>query len=658
MSAMLKPQDMSRIILLGTPAVHPCDQERVVLAKTQMSLEQDAYLSRLVVYHTGTGAEEPLLPDAEQGELPQDHSPKWSPDGTKLGFLRKVRGVDELWVYHMEERTAERLTPEVKVKEYVFSPDGRKVVYTSRVNDVNSTAYRITRLRYKFDGEGMTNGYVQLFLLDLETGEVQQLTTRRSDHHTPVFTPDGRKLYYVSDYPEDDDRDKFPTIHVRDLAAGEETSFRPAVKSISALYPAADGSLMGIGKRHIAESTELDKWFRINLQKEETIWLDHLPELHIGSHLISDSKRPGAARIAAPAAGGEAFLFLATEQGLQALYLFKVKEEKVARIPLPLNVIAFDLASYDEQEIRFVFVGDSMRRPGELYHAVWRYGEKVEITALTDDHASFAAALPPAEIREYRVRSKDGLEIQGWSMTPMDEQGEPVQRKGTQLWIHGGPHLACGSAFHYDFWYWVSLGYRVLCCNPRGSTGYGQAFARAVVGDWGGGDVEDLFGFLEKVLAEEGRDEGEPLYLLGGSYGGYLVNWIIAHDHRFRAAVTERSICNLYSKIGSSDNGFYNNLHQLGGTMDLWTDEQAIMARSPIRYAPQVETPVLIIHAEQDHRCPIEQAEQWYIALKRLGKETAFLRLPGASHAYVTAGKPQQRAARLQAIEAWLAEYR
>lgn len=140
---------------------------------------------------------------------------------------------------------------------------------------------------------------------------------------------------------------------------------------------------------------------------------------------------------------------------------------------------------------------------------------------------------------------------------------------------------------------------------------------------------------------------------MGGSYGGYLVNWLIAHDHRFQAAISERTVCNLYSKFGNSDLGFSINKAELGGG-ELWTDEELLMERSPIRYAPQVSTPVLLLHGENDQRCPIEQSEQWFNALRRLGKEVEFIRFPGASHAMAATGRPQQRRARLKAIADWL----
>lgn len=658
---MLEPTDLCKLTLLGAPSVRPLYREQIVLAKSEMSVEKDTYVSQLVVYDTQTGTEQKLLSSDQEGETPSDHSPKWSPDGEKLAFVRKAQGRDELWLYESAGGTVTPLAPKYKVKDFIWSPDSRSIVFVSRVNDVNPVAYKIKRIRYKLDGEGMTNGYTQLFLLDVEKGQVSQLTSRESDHGNPVFS--GGRLLYSSDYLEGNDLDKDPLIYALDLSTGNESLIQPGLKFISSLFLMPDGSIVGTGKRYISSSTEYDKWFKISEQAQETEWLVGQPDVHIGYHIIGDSKRTGFNSVAV-SVDHQRFIYAATNEGRQSLYLLDMAAfpaastitdngPSIVKLPIDLNVIAFDVETCNERECIVVFIGDTMDRPGELYRAVWQYGNDIRIEQLTSYHSEILKSLPRMDIREYHYRTKDDLTINGWSLQPSEEQAA-LPSRGTMLWIHGGPHLAYGYSFHYDFRYWTSLGYRVVICNPRGSSGYGQEFSNGIIGEWGNKDVEDVLGFLEEVLKQEGRDDNEPLYLLGGSYGGYLVNWIISHDDRFTAAVTERSICNLYSKIGNSDIGFQNNLHQLGGNPDLWTDEERIMERSPIRYAQQVNTPVLIIHAEQDHRCPIEQGEQWFTALWRLGKTVEFIRFPGASHALATAGRPQQRIARLDGIKEWL----
>lgn len=665
---MLNTASFAELTLLGTPNVDPVQPEQIVLAKTKISIESNDYISQLVVINQKTKDEQLLWVAEDQDSNWNDVSPKWSPNGEKLAFIRKIQGRDELHIYDRTTKQVRALASQYKVKDYVWSPDSEHIVFISRVNDVNPIAYKVKRMRFKLDGEGMTNGYNHIFLVDVASAEVRQLTFDDSDHSNPTFTADHQYLYYSMDYAAGNDLDKNPVIHKLDLQSRQVTVLQPEVKSITTLFVWKKPFLLGIGKQNISSSTEYDKWFIYNEEQSKTEWFIHQPEVHIGYHLISDSKRSGLTDIAAATNDDDIFVYAGTNQGKQSLYLLHValQNERVEanfnEIRTELNVINFAVQACTDQACHIVLTGDSMNQPCELYHLRWNYEKgrqtscEASVSALTACNKT--ASTSPIQINSYTYVTKDELQIQGWSMQLADqEQRANATYKGTMLWIHGGPHLAYGECYHHEFRYWANLGYRLVFCNPRGSSGYGQSFAYEIIGQWGNKDVDDIMGFLDVVLTNEGIAEHEPLYLLGGSYGGYLVNWIIGHDHRFKAAVTERSICNLYSKIGNSDIGFQNNIHQLGGHVDLWTDEQYIMERSPISYAPEVTTPVLIIHAEQDHRCPIEQGEQWYSALHRLGKEVEFIRFPGASHALATTGKPKQRIARLEGIREWLARY-
>ncbi|MFD0681992.1 MULTISPECIES: S9 family peptidase [unclassified Paenibacillus] len=647
---MLRSTDLSRLTLLGAPSVHPREREKVVLAKGRMDIEQDVYISELIVLNTNTHIETVLFEAPKEGELPSDHSPRWSPNGDLLAFIRKFGANDELWVYRPSSGSIHALTPKWKVKDFVWAPDSRTIVFTSRVNEINTTAYTVKRIRYKLDGEGMTNGYTHLFEVDVESSEVSRITAVESDHGNPAFSADGQSLYYTVDYPDGVDLAKSPQVHVQNRVDGSTTAIAPDVKSVSALVPLPNGSLLGSGKKHTPNSAEFDQWFQVEPGERE-YWLHGNVDVPLGYHIISDSKRTGINTAVVHHAASEFIFFVGTYEGRQSIYRLDTTSSQVAALPLALNVIAFAVEYCDTREFTVVFVGDAMDHPGELYRAVWKDQNPVQVERITGYNEEMQQQVSSAEVHEHFYKTPDGLTIQGWTMEVLKKDASP--RAGTILMIHGGPHLAYGHSFHFDFWYLASRGYRIVFCNPRGSYGYGQAFSYGVVGEWGGKDVQDILGFLEDVSAADKFVAEEPLYVMGGSYGGYLVNWLIGHDHRFKAAVTERSICNLYSKIGNSDLGFQINLYELGGQSDLWNDEEYIMDRSPIRYAEQVSTPVLILHGELDHRCPIEQGEQWFLALKRLGKDAEFIRFPGASHAMASSGRPQQRLARLDAVADW-----
>lgn len=242
----------------------------------------------------------------------------------------------------------------------------------------------------------------------------------------------------------------------------------------------------------------------------------------------------------------------------------------------------------------------------------------------------------------------DGLALNGFLYISNPGKARPLVTI-----IHGGPHLCYGSGFDLEVQLLLSHGFNVLLPNPRGSAGRGSEFRRMSVGEWGGMDYSDVMGFVDLVEKDPRVDESS-LYLLGGSYGGFLVNWILTQTDRFKAVISERSISNLISKYGTSDVGFTVNRYEMAGADIFEESVKALIQRSPIFYANKVTTPVLLIHGENDKRCPIEQSEQFFIALRRLGKECEFIRFPEEGHSLAYSGRPDHRIQRMQAILGWL----
>jgi dipeptidyl aminopeptidase/acylaminoacyl peptidase len=248
-------------------------------------------------------------------------------------------------------------------------------------------------------------------------------------------------------------------------------------------------------------------------------------------------------------------------------------------------------------------------------------------------------------------RSYDGHRVQGWIMKPYNF------RKGRKypaiVEVHGGPRAQYGNVLFHEMQYLAAKGYVVFYCNPRGSQGYGEAHAKAIVGDWGGPDYEDVMAGTD-ILCELPYVDPKRIGITGGSYGGYMTNWVVGHTKRFRAAVTQRSVVNLISFFGSSDMGWDLNEEFLALP---WTKFEELKRMSPITYAHKIRTPLLIIHSENDLRCPIEQAEQLFVYLKYLGRKVEFVRFPEEPHGLSRGGRPDRRMARLQFISDWFDRY-
>jgi dipeptidyl aminopeptidase/acylaminoacyl peptidase len=256
------------------------------------------------------------------------------------------------------------------------------------------------------------------------------------------------------------------------------------------------------------------------------------------------------------------------------------------------------------------------------------------------------------QMDEVWVKGASGNKIQGWVLRP------PGFRKNSKypsiLEIHGGPRVQYGNFFMHEFYYLAAQGYVVHFCNPRGGQGYGEAHSKSIWRNWGTVDYDDLMAWTDYVRRKPYID-GRRMGVTGGSYGGYMTNWIIGKTDRFKAAVTQRSVSNLISMWGSSDFNWVfqdeiNGRPPWAGLDDYWR-------QSPMKHIGKATTPTLVIHSEQDLRCAIEQGEQVFVALKRLGVETEMVRFPDEPHGLSRGGRTDRRVDRLKHILRWFDRY-
>jgi dipeptidyl aminopeptidase/acylaminoacyl peptidase len=248
--------------------------------------------------------------------------------------------------------------------------------------------------------------------------------------------------------------------------------------------------------------------------------------------------------------------------------------------------------------------------------------------------------------KELTVAGRDGYPVHGWVAVPEGTGTHP-----TLLMIHGGPYASYGVDLFDETQVLVDAGYAVVYCNPRGSAGYGQAHGRAIRQAMGTVDLHDVLDFLDGAVAADGRLDGSRVGVLGGSYGGYLTAWTIAHDHRFAGAIVERGFLDPEVFFGTSDIGSFFGLEYVGET------PEQVAAQSPQAVAGQVRTPTLVLHSELDLRCPLSQAERYYSTLKRHGVETELVVFPGENHELSRSGRPRHRQQRFQLILDWWKRY-
>jgi dipeptidyl aminopeptidase/acylaminoacyl peptidase len=248
-------------------------------------------------------------------------------------------------------------------------------------------------------------------------------------------------------------------------------------------------------------------------------------------------------------------------------------------------------------------------------------------------------------MRERTATAPDGYPVHGWITVPPGPGPHPVL-----LTVHGGPFAQYGWTLLDETQVYVSAGYAVVQCNPRGSSGYGAAHGRAIRGGWGDLDAADVLAFLDAALLEPGLD-GDRVGIMGGSYGGYLTTLLIGRTSRFAAAISERAFNDPVSFVGSSDIGWYFPDLYLG------TDPGQVAAQSALAGAGAITTPTLVIHSEQDWRCPLEQGARLYVELKRRDVPSELLLFPGEGHELSRSGRPRHRLARFEHILRWWARW-
>lgn len=286
-------------------------------------------------------------------------------------------------------------------------------------------------------------------------------------------------------------------------------------------------------------------------------------------------------------------------------------------------------------------------RPGRLQELYLYEGkETVCLTSLNDENLRDRAISEPVA---FTAIAPDGNRVDAWLLPPVGLA--PGAKAPLVLWIHGGPRTALSPVFFHEFQLLAGKGYAVLASNPRGSSGRGNAYAD-IRGKYGTIDYDDLMAVVDEALRRFAYLDRDRLAVAGGSYGGFMTNWIVGHTDRFRAAVSERGISNWVQKFCSTDIGYFFNHDQIGATP--WSDGgEKLWWHSPLRFADRVKTPTLFIHSEQDYRCTLAEGIQMFTALRYHGVETRLVMFREENHELSRSGKPKHRVRRLEEIVAW-----
>ena len=681
MSNPIGPELFRHLTSVGDPTVSP-DGSRCAYVLSW--IDEATSESRSRIYQVGLADDGDRSNPRPFTRGNADTQPRYSPNGEYLAFLRPPDSPDahrQVWLMPADGGEAVRLTSLPSgAREFAWSPDSSRLAMVADVDPDNARdpdspenqpkERTVRRIRYRHDAIGWRgDNHFHLFLVDVSTGDTTQLTDGDWDDMAPAWSPDGNRIAFISGRSGSRDATATSEVYVLDLDRDDDEELDYPELWSQGLTDAAAVAWSPDGKRLLAVGGEGD-----GLMVLWQAYLYILEENQLPRRLTDDGIRPclGYPGIYPPldlrwtrgeCGQSERIIFLADAAGETRLYGLDITDDVDLAQPAPLTGGGELLSgvAMDSRASHVALTASGPADPSDL-HLVKPGGRRRRIT---DHNAAWLNDHQPAPMEKFNVETDD-YDIQCRLYHPPDF--DPAVKYPLVLEIHGGPN----GAFYDSFVPWhqvlAGAGFLTLAVNPRGSSTYGEEFVNAVLGDWGGEDYRDLMAAVDAVCERDYVD-ADRLGIHGYSYGGYMTTWAIGHTTRFRAAVAGAPCIDLWSMYGTSDIatsfGETQWANRLAGGMSIsrplvnelaeGVDSMAyrLLQRSPITFAPRVETPVLLLHGEADARCPIGQSEQYFQVMKRLGKEVEMVRFPGCAHGFLRTGHVALRQAYLQRMLDW-----
>jgi dipeptidyl aminopeptidase/acylaminoacyl peptidase len=685
------PEDLYRFRIPTDPQLSP-DGSLVALTVQSVAAGHDGY--RHAVWLVPADGSVP--PRQVTLGARHDTRPRFSPDGTALAFLSDRRPLVEEEPAAPKDREdgtqvhllplgggeARRLTDLPRgVEGFEWSPDGRSLVV--RTTSFGATRdedrkvrgkpkppkpgatplsdYRyFDRLQNMLNGPGFIDDKVaHLWLVDVETGTARRLTDGRTSDDEPAWSPDGTRIAFTASRGRDHDLDWQYDVFVVEVASGRVTRITDGIGCVF-LSPTwlPDGRTLAVAGHRFprAGGSRNDVWLFAADGSEARPGggrnLSGRHDLMVGSGMGSDVT-PGEASRIRVTPDGRHLLVTAPVRGSYELWRIAVEDGSLERVTDDRHYLSgWEVVWTPDGGARVTAIRSTATALSDVHvldlapdGRVAGSGGPRRVTAFNDELLAEVDVRAPEE----RWETVDGREIQGWLIrSAAAERGEAAP---LVLQIHGGPHTLYGWSPYWEFQVLAGAGISVLFTNPRGSEGYGEDFNAANLPDWGEGPMRDVMAHVDALVAAGVADPAR-LGVTGGSYGGYLTNWIVGHTDRFAAAMTCRSVSDLTSLnlTGDLAGGIF-------GVMEFgaqpWEKPDLYRELSPITYADRVRTPLLIQHAENDLRCPIGQAEALFAVLRTLRRPVRLMRVPNESHELTRSGTPFRRVENLVQVRGW-----
>jgi dipeptidyl aminopeptidase/acylaminoacyl peptidase len=687
----ISPESLCDLILLDDVRVSP-DGSRAVFVRTAVDRSGNKY-NRTIWIKDLTDPRKPAEPLTGNTK---DGSPRWSPNGSRLGFISGRDDKPAVFVLPMSGGEARCVATHPNgIGAFEWSPDGKRIAYTATMRrdecekedekseaesekaEGEARAFKdawtlkrekeqkqhdeemrldprvVNRMPYRTGTTFVEDRYAHIYVANVpvsfaepNTNEAKpkRLTPNDSlaSFGAPRWSADGKALYssYTRD-PDSGELFRYADI-VRFTVKGDAGDYKRLPDPGYSCYeplPSPDGKWIAFNRSEDDPAAYQPGTLAVMSAKGgEVIDLtDVLDRSLVEFKWSPDSKY---------------LFFTLNKDGAINLWRVRLPRTPTAEIEIDqLTDAAHEVNSFDVlPDGQVIFAAGTTKDPGALFVL----DEDRRIRPLYQPNAKFIKEHGVGPVESLRWES-DGHTIQGWLIKPPDF--DPKRRYPLVVQMHGGPHVMWGAATRsiwHEFQAMAGAGYIVMYCNPRGSDGYGRAFWHVNRGDWGDGPMRDVLAGVD-LVCDRDYIVSKQLCLTGGSYAGYLTAWIIGRDHRFAAACAQRGVYNLVSMRNTTDIPFFND-RETGGVTP-WDDVAALWRMSPISLAPNVQTPLLIEHSEQDYRVPIEQAEQLFQALRLMKKKVELVRWPREGHELSRNGEPRHRIERIRRMIEWFNEH-
>jgi len=629
----LTEKDIFKLKFLGSIKVF---SNSAIFTLSYMDEKENTYITHLFMVNKKTYKQLTF-------EGKRNVNPKVSNDKKLLAFLSDRHKEKEkgLQIYYFKEGLFEpiKLTDEKEgIIDFHWTDDNKIIFLKERKKNIDSPYKKdsdihiIESLSYKFDNVGyFENKIFEIYLLDLN-GRKRRLFS--SDKPISDFRFKNDKLYLLGNFENNGDIESYNYIYEYDIKRRKLKKIVDGNWDISG-FEIFEDDIIFVGSKRDRGFAEIKHFYRVSGGKI----IDLTPNLDRNPYnsLNSDSRFANNQPLFKFDNYGNIY-FLMTDGPRCVLCKLKKDGSIDKLIEGNFSVEGFDI----DDNGNIYWIKQSFTNPSEIY-----FNDK----KITSFNEKFLKKFKLKEPEYIRFKASDNVEVEGFVLKPYNDLKKENNKYSAVLEIHGGPRTAYGYSFMFEFHLLAYDGHFVLFSNPRGSDGYGFEFANRIVKDYGNRDYLDLMEFVDEVLKRYNDIDKDRIGVIGGSYGGFMTNWIITKTDRFKLALTQRSISNWISFFGTSDIGWLFGNYEIGKTPFENFDEY--IKRSPIFHLKNVKTPLLILHTDKDYRCPLEQAEQLFTALRILNKDVKLIVIPDESHELSRSGKPKHRVERLYHILKW-----